>query len=166
MWIKDYTKTIVNCPKLHDELKTIYGARFDSVNKKSSEPTKIFLYFTEQPTEQEQVDITNLVINFVDFTVAEQMEIYLKNDVSAFCNEIIFDFTAQNIAMGITQAGKTKVVADALRDLNYYIRCYSLYEAMAEIDRMIAAGIDPNLSPFVTETRMNDFKNVILGFLT
>lgn len=126
----------------------------------------VTIHFTQNLTAQQETDCDTYVNTFVDSpSVQEQMAIYLEQDVDAFVKKMIFEFAAENIALGITQAGKTKAVADELRDLNYYMRAYSLYEVVVEIDRLIAAGIDPTLSPFMTDARMTEFQNKILEFL-
>jgi hypothetical protein len=67
-------------------------------------------------------------------------------------------FASENIGMGITQAGKTKLVADLLRNVDYYLSSGSLYEAMFEIDRLV---YDSTFSPFITAARLLAFKNKI-----
>lgn len=79
---------------------------------------------------------------------------------------LMIDFAGENVGMGITQAGKTKDVSDYLIDVTRYLQTGSMYEVMNEIDRLILAGIPVELSPFVTEARMNAFKAKIVAFLS
>ena len=91
-----------------------------------------------------------------------------KDKVRAAMNygqKLMIDFAGENVGMGITQAGKTKTVSDYLIDVTRYLQTGSLYEVMNEIDALILAGIPGDLSPFVTEARMNDFKAKIISFL-
>jgi len=73
-------------------------------------------------------------------------------------------FAAQNIQMGITQAGKTKDVADFLAMVLTYGQSGSLYEVINEIERLKSEGLPASLSPFVTTDRVNDFKAAILEY--
>jgi len=162
---RNFTKTINFLGVFSDQLKedVSVGPIYDKCRLLGNQLTIIL---TQEPSAQQDTDLTSFINGFVDApTLEEQMALYLEKDVDKFVKEMIYEFAAENIAMGITQAGKTKAVADELRDLNYYMRSYSLYEVMAEIDRLIAAGIDPTLAPFMTDARMTDFKNKIAGFL-
>ena len=77
-------------------------------------------------------------------------------------NDLIRQFAAENIAMGITQAGKTKLIADILKDVFYYAQTGSLYECIAAIDAIV---ILPEYAPFITEERKTDLKNKVLDVL-
>ena len=81
-----------------------------------------------------------------------------------FCNNLMNDFISENIAMGITQAGKTKVVGEALKDLDFWLSCGSLYVVLAEIETL-KQNLDPAWVPFITATRMTNFANKIKDYL-
>lgn len=68
-------------------------------------------------------------------------------------NSVMSEFCAENIIMGITQAGKTKLIADALRDVFYYSQTGSLYEAKNALN---AITIVEEMSPFLTENRRQE----------
>lgn len=92
----------------------------------------------------------------------------VKNIVAGamhFGNELMVEFAAENVMMGITQTGKTKAVADYLADATRYLISGSLYEVVNEVDRLLAEGIPQELAPYVTVERMTGFKQKILGFL-
>lgn len=78
-------------------------------------------------------------------------------------NNIISKFCAENIVLGITQAGKTKLIADVLQDVFYYAQTGSLYECLSAMD---AITITPEMSPFLTENRRTELKNKIIAVLT
>jgi len=84
-----------------------------------------------------------------------------------FGKDLIEDFKKGNVLSGITQAGKTKAVADYCHRLEHYIGTGSLYAALAEIDVMLADITLPllNLSPYVTTTKLNEFKAKIQAYL-
>jgi hypothetical protein len=75
------------------------------------------------------------------------------------------EFASENVMMGITQAGKTKEVANYLTDVARHIQTGSLYEVINEIDRLKIEGLPQDLSPFITETRLDRFKQKILDYL-
>jgi hypothetical protein len=65
-------------------------------------------------------------------------------------------FIAENIALGITQLGKSKLVADTFEKVLIYGQAGSLWEALKAIDAIV---ILPEMAPFVTQARVNWFKN-------
>lgn len=82
-----------------------------------------------------------------------------------FGEQIVLEATVGNVAMGITQAGKTKQASDFLARLQRYLKQGSLYAACEEIDTLIANGIPEELSPFITNERLTDTKLRIQKFL-
>lgn len=84
----------------------------------------------------------------------------------SFGQHLMIKFAGENVAMGITQAGKTREVADFLEGILKYIQSGSLYEVIVEIDLIISNGIPVGLSPFVTEERLLQFKQDIIDYLT
>lgn len=83
-----------------------------------------------------------------------------------FGQELMIRFAGENVALGITQAGKTKEVADYLADVTRYLQTGSLYEVINEIDSLILAGIPSELSPYITQVRMEEFKSKVNNYLT
>lgn len=82
----------------------------------------------------------------------------------AFGKLLIEDFTTENIMMGITQAGKTKVVGEALEKLAFWASMGSLYEVLAEVERL-KLTLDGSLAPFVTAERLDAFKAEVRTYL-
>jgi hypothetical protein len=87
------------------------------------------------------------------------------NSAINFGHKIMVEFASENVMMGITQAGKTKEVANYLTDVARHIQTGSLYEVINEIDRLKIEGLPQDLSPFITETRLDRFKQKILDYL-
>jgi hypothetical protein len=71
------------------------------------------------------------------------------------------EFAAENIAMGITQAGKTRLIANAVKDISFFLSTGSIYEAANACDEVV---ITEDMAPFLTPTRAAAFKGKILGF--
>ena len=80
----------------------------------------------------------------------------------AFGDSLINSSAASNIRYGITQAGKTKLIGDAVKEAVYYLQSGSLYEAMTAID---AIAVTPEMSPFITAETLLMFKNKIRAYL-
>ena len=83
-----------------------------------------------------------------------------------FFHDAMVVYAAENITMGITQAGKTKDVSDYLVPVMTYGQTGSLYEVINEIDALIAGTVPGDLSPFVTEARLLAFKQKMVDYLT
>lgn len=73
-------------------------------------------------------------------------------------NNVINKFCAENMVLGVVQAGKTKLIADALKDVFYYAQTGSLYECLASLD---AVTITPDMSPFITAQRKAELREKI-----
>lgn len=114
---------------------------------------------------QTEIDSIQSIINSHTPSLIPTYKKVIRNAIE-FGNDLLEEFAAENILSGITQAGKTKDVADYLVDATRYLQTGSLYEVMNECDRLIAAGIPVGLSPFVTETKLNNFKTKIIGYLS
>jgi hypothetical protein len=93
------------------------------------------------------------------------VETIIKNAIY-FGEELLVDFASDNVLMGITQAGKTKAVADYLSDVTRYMQTGSLYEVLNEIDRLKLEGLPVDLEPFITTARLDAFKAKIQEYLT
>ena len=78
-------------------------------------------------------------------------------------NNLINNFCAENIVMGITQAGKTKLLADTLRDVFYYAQTGSLYECLSSLS---SVQITAEMSPFLTEARKLELQQKLSNLLS
>jgi hypothetical protein len=79
-----------------------------------------------------------------------------------FGNLIVIEFAADNVLLGITQASKTKLIADACQQAFYYLSTGSLYEARSA---MLEIEITEEMAPYLTEQRRIEFINKIETFL-
>lgn len=114
------------------------------------------VYKTQYQQYENQINQEKQLIENVKNKVKRSLE---------FGQELILQFSTENILMGITQQEKTGAVVEYLGDLLKYIQTASLYEAVKEIDKLINNGVPAHLSPFVTEERLSEFKQKILSFL-
>jgi hypothetical protein len=84
--------------------------------------------------------------------------VIVNNAINAWRN-LVVTVAAENVAMGITQQDKTKLVADTLAPVMYYGQSGSLWEAY---NALSAIQITPEMSPFITEARMEWMKNQLI----
>jgi len=78
-------------------------------------------------------------------------------------NKLVDEVAGENIIAQITAAGKTKLIADALRDVAYYGSQGSLWEVYVAVEKV---QLTPEMSPFLTEERRQNFKNRIISIIS
>ena len=74
-------------------------------------------------------------------------------------DKLINEFGGENVIAQITAAGKTKLIADAMRDVMFYGSTGSLWEVYVAASKVV---ITPEMAPFLTEERRQAFKNRII----
>lgn len=89
----------------------------------------------------------------------------IRKGAVAFGAELMDEFIDENIAMSITQLGMTRTVGLELKDLSFWLEKGSLYEALADVVAMRAAGFDPAHAPFLTDERMGAFEGRLREYL-
>lgn len=77
--------------------------------------------------------------------------------------DLVITIAAENIAMGINQKNKTKLIADALIPVMQYGQSGSLWQAYQALDHIV---ITPEMAPFITEERRNWMKNQIIQIIS
>lgn len=82
----------------------------------------------------------------------------MKNAQAAWA-ELVIVVAAENIALGITQSGKTKLIADAMFPVMAYGSTGSLWEAYNELSKI---KVTPEMAPFVTAPRIEWMKNKLI----
>lgn len=80
----------------------------------------------------------------------------------AFGQQMLVRFAAENVRLGITQAGKTRQVRETLGDVVLCLLTGSLYDAMALVRAVPAEKKD---DVFITDARLLSFINEIEAFL-
>ena len=147
-----YQKT-VNFDKLHKELQATCP-HYDFLNTYfENDLMYAEVHATQDLTVEEQVTLTALV----NAHTTLDMETIIKAKVNKAiygANEIIKQFATENIMMGITQAGKTKLIADSMSSVMYYCQTGSLYEVLTALN---AITITQEMSPFLTEARKIEY---------
>lgn len=78
-------------------------------------------------------------------------------------NKLINDLAGENLIAQITAAGKTKLIADAVKDVIYYGSQGSLWEAYVATEKI---EITPEMAPFLTEARRQEFKNKLIEIIS
>lgn len=140
--------------------------------------TSFVVVFENDITSSDKTELDGIITNHEHITTAESMKQYLEYSVYPFIEDIIYTFAAENIAMGITQAGKANGVL-------------ALFELKADVDSSgrpislkgafdtgsLYAALDvlsyhrtnisnySDLTPFITDARLLALMNKIETFL-
>lgn len=72
---------------------------------------------------------------------------------------LVIQVAAENIALGITTSGKTKLIADTLFPVMVYGSCGSLWEAYNELNLV---KVTPEMAPYITQARLEWMKNQLI----
>lgn len=173
-----YNKTVVNYEKLDALLKSQpWGAPVLCVGSRIL--GTVYICLDTPLSGPDQILCDDIITAFVDFTTAESLKIYLDDSVFPFINDLINRFAAENISIGITQAGKTGHVL-GLFEKGYDVHANglpislkgsfdtgSLYESLTIISYIISNPTEiAGLTPFVTEAKLNTMAAEITAFLT
>lgn len=79
-------------------------------------------------------------------------QIKIQNAILGF-NNIMVQYVAQNVLAGITQAGKTQLIADTLKDVQRYGQSGSLYAAITALQTI---HLTPDMDPFLNQNVVNN----------
>lgn len=77
--------------------------------------------------------------------------------------ELVIIVAAENVALGITQQNKTKLVADAMAPVMLYGQTGSLWQAYQALDDIV---ITPEMAPYITEARRQWMKNELIKIIS
>lgn len=143
----------VNFEKLHRELQ-IGCPFYDFLNTYFENDLMYAEVHTTQSLTTEEQDILTALINAHTTLDMEAIVKAKVNKAINGSNEIIKQFATENILMGITQAGKTKLIADTMSSVMYYCQTGSLYEVLTALN---AINITPEMSPFLTTARRDEY---------
>ena len=79
-----------------------------------------------------------------------------------YWQQMMITFAAENIAMGITQAGKTLLISNALEQVALYGSQGSLWEAYAALSSVV---VTPEMAPFLTTERIQWMQNQMITII-
>lgn len=85
----------------------------------------------------------------------------VNNAITAWHN-LVVTVAAENIAMGITQQSKTKLISDTLMPIMMYGSSGSLWQAYEELSKLV---ITPEMAPFITEARRQWMMNQLIQII-
>lgn len=167
-------KTVLNTIKFHNGLRAL-NALYTHYTATGS---RIDINFSSDLNQTEIDAVAAYVSGFVNYTTAEQVESYLDNSAKPFVKTLINTFSAENISMGVTQAGKTIHIlglfekpyivpgAPIAVSLKGALDTSSLYAALAVLQHVRENPVEyDGLSPFITDARLLKMKNDIETFL-
>jgi hypothetical protein len=177
MFSYTFTKLTYYAEQLQIEIKA-NSALANKYSYLSTFGTSITIVFAQELLTQEETDLTTIVNNHTGATSAQQLAAYLDNQVFPFIKNLINQFAAENISMGITQAGKTGDVLGLFEkqytvsginkpvSLKAAFDTGSLYVARQILQHVRDNPIEfAGLSPFITDSRLLAMKNSIETFL-
>jgi hypothetical protein len=150
-----FTKQI-DSDLLHSQLSIITG--FQGLNISDLEVTCLF------NNELKGDDLTLLVNIMEAHNSVDPVVVVTKKVQRAKIRfeNLANDFSTENILMGITVAGKTKLIADTLRDVSYYGTSGSLYEVLTSIDSIV---LTEAMAPFLTTERVAAFRAKVVNLI-
>lgn len=85
----------------------------------------------------------------------------IQNAIDGF-NTLMLQYVASNVIGGITQAGKTELIADALQDVQRYGQSGSLYAAITALK---AVPLTPEMDPFLNQSVVDNLVSQTLQLL-
>lgn len=86
----------------------------------------------------------------------------IENALAAWKN-LVVTVAAENVAMGITASGKTKLIADTLAPVAVYGNAGSLWEAYNALSNI---KVTPEMSPYITPARIEWMRNELIKILS
>lgn len=78
-------------------------------------------------------------------------------------NKLVAQFAGANVVQQITAQGKTELIGTAVRDIMYWGQTGSLWEAYKAVEKI---NITPEMAPFLTEEKKQEFKNKLIQILS
>src|SRR5271165_2668601 len=86
----------------------------------------------------------------------------VNNAITAW-KALVVTVAAENIAMGITASGKTKLISDTLGPIVMYGQMGSLWEAYNALNKIV---VTPEMAPYITQARIEWMKNQLITIIS
>lgn len=109
---------------------------------------------------KESFDLTDYLLA-IDLSEDERIKQSLAR-MESICDEVILNLKVSMVKQGIVSPVNGQVSV-YLHNLLHYLEVQAIDEAYNEIDALIAAGVPSELSPYVTEEILTDFKSELMS---
>jgi hypothetical protein len=153
------TREVLKYPlKYHNYHKAV-TSKFNGFSQKGE---TVSLFYDVSLTEAEVLAINTAEANFVDNDPFQYILDNVLLPARAFGQKCIDDFAAENVMLGITQAGKTGFVRKACREVSDALATGSLYDAITETRALTSEQKDP---VFLSDARLLSLINKIEKYL-
>lgn len=146
----------VNTDKLNKELQILAG-----YSHLETEGGELRCYFSAELDQSTLNQLNLLVTNHNPVDMVAYIQSVLR-DAMNFGNQLIAEFAAENVLMGITQDGMTGVVRKNMSEVISALSTGSLYDAIQEA-KVIPA--DKKDNKYITNARLTIFVNKIEAYL-
>lgn len=163
---KEFT---IDIEKIDKRFKSITSSNYDGVVKDGS---NFKIMWKSEPTNQDLAaieiywrDLTQLAYSTPTAEEQSQFLASILSDARKFGDALIVQFAMENVGMGITAARKTRAVADYCYKIQYYLSTGSLYAALEELEDTMDDEIPEELSPFVTQSRLQTYVTKLKTYL-
>jgi hypothetical protein len=149
----------LNYPLKYHDYHKVVCPKFIGFTYKSPLAT---LMYEGELTEQEVTSILAADVNFVDNDPFQYILQNILLPARQFGQTIIDEFAAENVLLGITQAGKTGFVRKACREVTDALMTGSLYDALTEVRALPPEVKDP---VFLSDVRLLALVNRVEDYL-
>jgi hypothetical protein len=109
MYTLEFTKVLQNPSKFHDDIKAhaTLGAIYVCFTSKGD---NLQISFSRNMTQGEVDACGILVRDYQPVSIVENLRTYMKSKIEPFIESLLLTIQAENIAMGISQSGRTSEV--------------------------------------------------------
>lgn len=175
--IFNFTKLVTNTSKLDNELRSnpSFGSLYNFLSIKGDQ---LQIHFTQNLNQPQIDELSAFVSDFSNVSVKDTLQAYLEGDIDPFVKDLLLEIRAENIEMGITQAGKTLEVLGFFEDhvllpgktravtLQGSLTTGSLTVTLEILTYLIAnPNLYSDLNPFVTAARLTAWRDKIIAKL-
>lgn len=123
--------------------------------------TSLTIVFNQELTVNDLNLLTTIVSNHNNFDQKKYVESLILKSIN-FGNELISEFAAENVMMGITQDGMTGTVRKHMSEVVSALNTGSLYDAIIEAKAIPAEHKD---GKYITNARLLTFINKLETYL-